>query len=112
LLFKENAAPRVIESGGDRDITENKSYPAEAETATVITRQLRWQQANPRARWAHVCLASALKRGIVEKQPCKVCGSEKVDAHHDDYSRPAEVTWLCRRHHVQLHRDRRKAGAG
>ena len=34
---------------------------------------------------------------------CEICGNPKVDAHHDDYSRPRDVRWLCRAHHRQHH---------
>lgn len=47
---------------------------------------------------------NALKRGHLVKQPCEVCGVEKVDAHHEDYSKPLDVRWLCRKHHMELHR--------
>ena len=33
-----------------------------------------------------------------------------VVAHHDDYSKPLDVRWLCRSHHMQLHADLRKLG--
>src|SRR5262245_57418077 len=39
-----------------------------------------------------------LKRGKIKRQPCEVCGST-AQMHHDDYSRPLEVRWLCRPHH-------------
>lgn len=46
-------------------------------------------------------------------QPCEKCGMEprKVDgrrivhAHHDDYSKPLEVRWLCRTCHAMEHRE-------
>lgn len=63
-------------------------------------RQVRWQNNNPKARWAHVCLASALRRGLVHRD----CGELKVDGHHTDYDRPMLVVWLCRRHHIAEHR--------
>lgn len=44
-----------------------------------------------------------INRGKLVRQPCEVCGEIKVDAHHDDYSKPLEVRWLCRLHHRQHH---------
>ena len=49
-------------------------------------------------------LQYALQSGKLTRQPCEVCGEEKADAHHDDYAKPLEVRWLCRRHHIQWHR--------
>lgn len=46
----------------------------------------------------------AIRKGRLPRQPCEVCGSGQVDAHHDDYSKPFEVRWLCRTHHKELHR--------
>jgi hypothetical protein len=44
---------------------------------------------------------------VLDRKPCEVCGIEKVEAHHDDYSKPLQVRWLCKRHHCEHHR---KAG--
>ena len=46
----------------------------------------------------------AILRGDLLRQPCEVCGETRVDAHHEDYSKPLEVRWLCRCHHMELHR--------
>jgi len=40
----------------------------------------------------------------LERQPCEVCGDLNVHAHHDDYSKPLDVRWLCRSHHGAVHR--------
>lgn len=48
-------------------------------------------------------LYGAVKRGLVVKGVCAVCGSEDVHGHHTDYSRALDVTWLCRLHHEQAH---------
>lgn len=46
----------------------------------------------------------ALKRGDLTRLPCEQCGAtDNVEAHHDDYARPLEVRWLCRRHHIDEH---------
>lgn len=50
----------------------------------------------------------AIKKGILIKMPCEVCGGPKVDAHHDDYSKPLEIRWMCRVHHLQYHSSERK----
>lgn len=54
-------------------------------------------------------LANALRRGALERQPCETCGAEKTDAHHDDYSKPLSVRWLCRSHHNKWHADEGEA---
>lgn len=81
-----------------------QSEPTRSTPETQQTRQAKWRAANPKARWAHVALQSALNRGLIERQPCEVCGAEKVDGHHPDYDKPMAVTWLCRRHHKAVHR--------
>jgi hypothetical protein len=42
---------------------------------------------HPEKRAAHNAVYYAIKRGDLERGPCEVCGSLKVQAHHDDYSR-------------------------
>ena len=36
-----------------------------------------------------------LKKDIIQKQPCVVCGIHDVIAHHKDYSRHNDVIWIC-----------------
>ncbi len=72
-----------------------------------MTRQEKWQAANPKAVWAHQALRSAINRGLIEREPCEVCGACPADGHHDDYDKPMVVRWLCRKHHRQHHREAR-----
>jgi len=51
----------------------------------------------------------AVKTGAIEKMPCSKCGEEKVEAHHDDYAKPLSVMWLCKKHHVERHKELSKA---
>jgi hypothetical protein len=52
---------------------------------------------------AHSLVNAAIKRGLITKHPCIVCGEEKTEAHHPDYSSPLDVVWLCPRCHKQTH---------
>ena len=42
-------------------------------------------------------------RGTLEKKPCEVCGRVDSQAHHDDYSKPLAIRWLCSTHHAMVH---------
>lgn len=54
-----------------------------------------------RTRWL---VDNAVRRGKLVKLPCQVCGDPKSEGHHEDYSKPLDVVWLCRIHHKELHR--------
>ena len=58
---------------------------------------------NPIKRAAHVMVGNAIRDGRLIRQPCEVCG-EFAQAHHDDYSKPLEVRWLCTTHHAEWHK--------
>lgn len=46
----------------------------------------------------------AVAAGRLERQSCERCGTTNAEAHHDDYTKPLDVRWLCRPHHMELHR--------
>lgn len=48
---------------------------------------------------------NAIQARKIHKQPCEVCGEIKAEAHHDDYNKPLEVRWLCRKHHSEWHKN-------
>lgn len=48
--------------------------------------------------------AYAIRSGKLIRQPCAACGNPKSEAHHDDYSKPLNVEWLCRQCHAAAHR--------
>jgi ribosomal protein S27AE len=63
-----------------------------------------WQERNILKRAAHIVVGNSVREGKLVKQPCEVCGKKKVQAHHDDYSKPLLVRWLCTKHHAEHHR--------
>jgi len=67
----------------------------------------KWADNNLEKRAAHSLLWAAIKRGDISKEPCEVCGSTKnVQAHHDDYTCPLDVNWLCPKHHRKADKNR------
>ena len=52
----------------------------------------------------------ALKSGSMVKRACLMCGSNKAEGHHPDYTKPLKVLWLCKKHHVALHKGLRQIG--
>ena len=54
-------------------------------------------------------VASAVKCGRLAKKPCESCGAVEAEAHHEDYSKPLDVTWLCFRCHRAAHGQRTMA---
>jgi hypothetical protein len=63
-----------------------------------------WKFQHPDRRRAQVQLGNAVRAGLVKRLPCEVCGSHKSEAHHPHYGAPLLVTWLCRPHHMQIHK--------
>lgn len=68
-----------------------------------------WRKTHPqtveqkRRQNARAYLHVYVKRGKIVKKPCQVCQSPDSEAHHADYTKPLEVVWLCRDHHLELH---------
>lgn len=62
----------------------------------------RWRQRHPLAYKAHIAVNSALRSGSLLRQSCCICGA-KGHAHHDDYSKPLDIIWLCHSHHMERH---------
>lgn len=55
---------------------------------------------------ARSAVKSALRAGKLHRQPCEACGDTPSEAHHEDYGKPLDVTWLCRKHHLERHNKR------
>lgn len=60
---------------------------------------------NPQKRAARVALGNALRDGGVRKPPeCEVCAvSGDLHGHHEDYSKPLDVIWVCTACHAFIH---------
>lgn len=64
-----------------------------------------WRKSDKRITSAHNKVARALRKGILTKQPCCICGSDKSIAHHESYDKPLDVVWYCQIHHKERHKE-------
>lgn len=71
---------------------------------------LRWQKSHPEKFRAQAVVHRMLNRGeLVKPAQCSQAGdtsvlhTDRIVAHHPDYSKPNEVVWLCQRCHTRLH---------
>lgn len=64
------------------------------------------RQNSPEKVAARAAVNNAVKRGdIVKPKVCEQCGREtRLTGHHDDYSKPLDVRWLCYSCHGKEHR--------
>jgi DNA-binding PadR family transcriptional regulator len=63
-----------------------------------------WRKRNPIKKAASTAVNNAVRDGRLTRQPCEICGKDKAHAHHDDYSKPLDVRWLCTTHHMEWHK--------
>lgn len=64
----------------------------------------------PKIRYAKNRVYDALKKGDMKKGVCAVCGSNEVQAHHDNYNKPLDIRWLCSHHHREWHTKNKPKG--
>jgi len=72
-------------------------------SAKRAMRTAAWRKNHPEAYACHKGTQTAIRNGTLIKQPCEMCGNHDVHAHHDDYSKPLNVRWLCHKHHMEVH---------
>ncbi len=71
--------------------------------AATYARHKLWAQRNPEKNAAHTAVGNAVRDGRLIRAPCQKCGSHRSEAHHEDYSRPLSVRWLCKLCHEAVH---------
>ena len=100
--------PEVVEKlrVSRREYFKNYKKQWDYSKPNVLDEKLEWTLQRKKKRQTHFKVIGAIKKGLLERKPCVVCGNEKVDGHHPDYSKPLEVIWLCRQHHKDIHHGR------
>ena len=75
---------------------------------SVKKSKLKWASRNPIKRSANTAVGNAVRDGKIKKSSeCDACKSDssRLHGHHDDYSMPLLVRWLCARCHTAWHRE-------
>jgi ribosomal protein S27AE len=94
---------------------ESSSIPdrVERERQRQLKRSKRWAKEHPDAIKAHRIVWVALKSGKIQRpDTCPACGKKGwIAAHHEDYSKPLDIHWLCGPCHKAIHRNRSVDGS-
>jgi|SRR5262245_47580924 len=72
----------------------------EARRLSLNAAERRRKLKSPEKVRARQVLNDAVRTGRMLRKPCEQCGEVLTEAHHDDYGKPLDVRWLCRRHHA------------
>lgn len=95
---------RTYTKNREKVLANTKAY-ARAHPEIRAKGQVNYRAKYPLKNRAHQLVNSLFRSRRIVKQPCRICGNNtKVEAHHDDYSRPLDVEWLCETHHKAWHR--------
>jgi hypothetical protein len=103
--YRDNNRDKVREYDRNR-----AGLPARKAARNAIRKK--WESKNAPKIKARRILNAAIKSGKLIRQPCCVCHNTKSHAHHEDYSKPLDVIWLCSLHHAKLHTDRNRMARG
>lgn len=84
-----------------------KAHPEKARVwNNAATRK--WKAANKDKRVAQHKISNSIRDKKLLRQECVVCTKLGLrapgQAHHSDYNRPLDVTWLCHKHHRAWHK--------
>lgn len=70
----------------------------------IRKRGAKWRKNNKEKKRCHTIVRAAVRAGKLIKGNCVLCGKKLgVCAHHEDYTKPLQVVWLCYKHHNDYH---------
>lgn len=87
-----------------RDYKKNNPY-------RVFQTRLKTYQKKPSKSSFYRLVHAAVAAGVITRPgKCQICGNDKdrIEAHHEDYSKPLEIIWCCPKCHDRLDRERRR----
>lgn len=111
MFNKEIARNKFLIENPDHELTA-KSYISHPKVRKDYLTKIalsvsKWRKKYPERNKAHRIVFSAIRNGSLIRKPCEVCNQiYRIEAHHNDYSKPLEIQWLCKRHHVEADKER------
>lgn len=86
-----------------RDVREN--YEANIDRYRAYDKRRGFRPSSPIKRAARYAVKQAIISGRLIRGECEMPGSHhgRIEAHHDDYSKPLQIRWLCKKHHGEIH---------
>ena len=93
---------QIVKSGQIRAYEQVRSRLPHRIAARAANLQ-REKHNNPERALARSAVSNAVRDGKLLRMDCAFCGSSKTIAHHHDYSKPFDVTWLCTPCHIRFH---------
>lgn len=106
---KKSGDPNWYESELERQRLKSKKMRLDGRHSKPSPESRRgYSQRFPSKRKAVTLVNNSLRDGKIKRLPCEVCGDKKAQAHHDDYSKPLEIRWLCVTHHAEHHRNEKR----
>jgi hypothetical protein len=97
---KRSMLPHRVQARKDYQQTEHGK-------AAIKRAALSYRMRYPMIYAAHVIVGNAIRdKRLIVAESCSVCGSkEKIEGHHDDYTKPLDVRWLCEKCHKAWHKE-------
>jgi ribosomal protein S27AE len=93
---KASVRANYAEKRAEKSAYERERYKKPARRAKMAEYQRVRRARSPEKYRARTAVGNAIRDGRLVPKPCEDCGStERVQAHHADYSKPLEVRWLC-----------------
>jgi hypothetical protein len=108
--YYESHKEAIFSRVKERKLADPEKYKEISQKSYVAHRQEKseylkaYRATHHKVKAAQAMVHRAVKEGRLNRQPCEFCGSLKTDGHHDDYSKPLSVRWMCRRCHNIYHR--------
>jgi hypothetical protein len=97
LYYKENRE-KLILYAKKRNSLLLKEDPKKY-YGNIWKRVKKWRLKNPIKNKAHKLVFVEVRAGRLKQLPCEICKKLPSQAHHNDYSKPLAVQWLCKKHH-------------